>query len=88
MRTLIIISGGFALLAICLGVAKWLGGTGPPAMTTATIVFVILWFLAAAANMWVGVYRAGYSFLDELPIFLVIYLLPAAVAMLVNWKIL
>ena len=86
MRTLIIIAGGFALLAVCLGVAKWLGGAGPPTMTTATVVFVIIWVVAAAANMWVGVYRAGYSFREELPIFLLIYLLPAAVAMLVKWE--
>lgn len=72
MRTLMIIAGGFALLAVCLGVAKWLGGAGPPAMTTATVVFAIIWFVAAAANMWGGVYRAGYSFREELPIFLLI----------------
>jgi hypothetical protein len=88
MRTLIIIVGGFALLAICLGIGKWVGGAGQAAMAAATIVFVILWFVAAAANMWVGVYRAGYSFREELPIFLLIYLLPAAVAVLVKWKFL
>jgi hypothetical protein len=86
MRTLIIIAGGFALSAICLGVARWVGGAGPPAVTTATVVFVILWFVAAAVNMWIGVYRAGYSFREELPIFLLIYLLPVAVAVLVKWK--
>jgi hypothetical protein len=86
MRTLIIIACGLALLAGCLVIARLIGGAGPPAMTRATIVFVILWFAAAAANMWVGVYRAGYSFRDELPIFLLIFLLPAAVAVLVKWE--
>ncbi|MEK7728854.1 MAG: hypothetical protein AAB354_10605, partial [candidate division KSB1 bacterium] len=43
-------------------------------------------FLAAAANMWVGVARAGYSVQEELPIFLLIFLVPAAVALLVRWK--
>jgi hypothetical protein len=46
-------------LAICLCIAKVIGGAGPPAMTRATVVFVILWFLASAVNLWVGVYRAA-----------------------------
>src|ERR1700722_8498874 len=67
MRTFIIIVAGLALLAICLGIGKMISGAGPPAMTTATVVFVILWFVAASVNMWAGVYRAGYSFREELP---------------------
>jgi hypothetical protein len=86
MRTFIIMAGGFALLAICLGIARLFGGAGAPAMTGATIIFVILWLAAAAANMWVGVYRVGYSFREELPVFLLIFLLPAAVAVLAKWK--
>ena len=38
----------------------------------------------AAANMWIGVSRAGYSFREEFPTFLLILLLPSAVAMLVK----
>jgi hypothetical protein len=49
---------------------------------------VVLWFITAAANMWIGVSRAGYSFQEELPIFLLIFLLPCAVAVLVKWKLL
>ena len=86
MRTFIIIVAGLALLAICLGIGKMISGAGPPAMTTATVVFVILWFVAASVNMWAGVYRAGYSFREELPIFLLIYLLPAGAAVLVKWE--
>jgi hypothetical protein len=86
MRTFIIIAGGFALLAICVAIARLFGGSGTLGMTRATIIFVILWFAAAAANMWVGVYRAGYSIREELPVFLLIFLLPAAVAVLVKWK--
>lgn len=59
MRTLIIIAGGFALLAICLGVAMVISGVGAGALTTATVVFVTVWFVASAVNLWVGVYRAG-----------------------------
>jgi hypothetical protein len=49
-------------------------------MITATVAFVVIWFVAAAANMWIGVSQAGYSFREELPIFLLIFLLPSAVA--------
>jgi hypothetical protein len=35
---------------------------------------------AAAINLWIGVSQAGYSFLEELPIFLVIFGIPAALA--------
>ncbi|WP_219216520.1 hypothetical protein [Variovorax boronicumulans] len=44
------------------------------------IVFVPLWFVVAAVNMCVGVARAGYGFMEELPIFLVLFLVPVAVA--------
>jgi hypothetical protein len=84
VRTLIIILGGFVLWAASLGAAKLLGGS----MKAATIGFVAVWFVIAAANMWVGVSQAGYSFGEELPIFLLIFLLPAIVALLIKWKFL
>jgi hypothetical protein len=43
---------------------------------------------AAALNMWMGVSKAGYSFGEELPIFLLIFLLPSLVALAVKWKFL
>lgn len=84
MRTLIIIVGGLVLWAACIGAARLLAGS----TKTATIVFVALWFIAAAANLWIGVTQAGYTFREELPIFLLIFLLPAAVAVLARWKLL
>ena len=86
MRTLIIIFGGFVLWGASLGTARLLGGSPALATWTATIVFSVLWFLLAAANMWVRVSEAGYSFWEELPIFLLIFLLPVAV--FVKWKFL
>jgi hypothetical protein len=50
------------------------------------LIFIALWFIAAALNMWMGVSKAGYSFMEELPIFLAIFALPAAAAGLVWWK--
>jgi hypothetical protein len=88
MRTLIIILAGFALWAASLGVGKMLAGARPAAMTAATVGFIAVWLVAAAANMWVGVSHAGYSVREELPIFLLIFLLPAGVAVFVKWKFL
>lgn len=84
MRTLIIINAGLVLWVVCLGVARLLAAS----TTTATIVFAAAWFVAAAANMWIGISQAGYTFKEELPIFLLIFLLPVAVAILVKWKLL
>ena len=88
MRTLIILVCGLALWAACLGATRLLASASAAAMTAATAVFVVAWFVAAAANLWVGVVRAGYSFQEELPIFLLIFLLPVAVALAVKWKFL
>jgi hypothetical protein len=65
-----------------------LASSSTSSMITATAAFVVLWFVAEAANMWIGVSQAGYSFREELPIFLLIFLLPSALAIFVNWKFL
>jgi hypothetical protein len=88
MRTTLFILGGFALLAACLAIAKFLFSSLTDPMRIATIAFLALWFVIAASNMWVGVARAGYSVGEELPIFLLIFGLPAAVGILVKWKLL
>jgi hypothetical protein len=86
MRTLIVIAGGFALLGLCLYAGRLLGRGGAESMLAGAKVFIPLWLALAAANMWIGVARAGYSVMEELPIFLAIFGLPAAVAGFVWWK--
>jgi hypothetical protein len=86
MRTLIIIVIGFVIWAACLVLAKLLANASAESMSIATAAFIAIWFVIAAANMWMGVARAGYSFSDELPIFLLIFLLPVAAAVFLKWK--
>ncbi len=86
MRTAIIILGGFLLLGICVLVGRWIGGDNTKAMVVAAQVFIPIWLAAAGINMWVGVAHAGYSVAEELPIFLVIFALPASAAAFVWWK--
>jgi hypothetical protein len=84
MRTAIIIVSGFIVLAIFV-VGPRLAGR-PEWAATGAKAFIVLWLVAAVANMWVGVSRAGYSVAEELPIFLLIFAVPSAVAAYVWWK--
>jgi uncharacterized membrane protein YwaF len=84
MRTIVIIAGGLGLLVVALLVGRWMGGT--PTMVTFAKVFVLVWLAVALLNMWMGVARAGYSVAEEFPIFLVIFAIPAAVALFIWWK--
>ena len=60
----------------------------PEASRMATLTFVAVWFVVAAVNMWLGVTRAGYSLADELPIFLLIFVAPVALAGVIKWQFL
>jgi hypothetical protein len=80
MRTALIILGGLVAWGVLVAAAK-VSANPSRAIGTATIVFVVGWFVVAAVNMYFGVARAGYAFREELPIFLVIFLVPAIVAL-------
>jgi hypothetical protein len=86
MRTAIIIAAGFVFLALFVYGGRLAGRPGPEAVVLGAKVFIAAWFVAAAANMAIGVLKAGYTVMDELPIFLLIFALPAAVAGFVWWK--
>ncbi|WP_218511298.1 hypothetical protein [Variovorax sp. dw_308] len=86
MHTVIVLGGGFALMAACLLLGHaW--GHGMAGVVAGAKVFVPLWLAAAFVNMWVGVSTAGYSWGEELPIFLGIFAVPAIVAGLLWWKL-
>jgi hypothetical protein len=87
MRTVIIILGGFLLLGTCVLAGRWLGGDNTKVIVVAAQVFIPIWLAAAGINMWVGVAHAGYTVVEELPIFLLIFALPAAAAAFVWWKL-
>jgi hypothetical protein len=88
MRTGLFLLAGFLLLAASLVLGRLFSANYPGATTLATILYVALWVAIAGANMWVGVARAGYSVAEELPIFALIFGIPAAVAIVLKWKIL
>jgi len=80
MRSAIILGIGFVLLGLCLGLGWFTGGAAR--LGIGALVFIGLWFLATGVNLYIGVTRAGYSFLEELPIFLLLFGVPAAVALI------
>jgi hypothetical protein len=88
MRTALFLVAGLLLLAAFLLLGRLFSANYPGATLAATIAYVVLWLIIAGANMWTGVARAGYSVTEELPIFLLIFGGPAAVAILLKWKVL
>jgi len=88
MRTALFLIAGILLLSASLLLGRLFSANYPGATFVATIAYVTLWLIIAGVNMWVGVAKAGYSVAEELPIFLLIFGVPAAVAILLKWKVL
>jgi len=88
MRTGLFLIAGLLLLGAAVLLGKLFSTNYPGATFAATVAYVALWFIIAGVNMWVGVARAGYSVSDELPIFLLIFGVPAALATVLKWKFL
>lgn len=86
MRTAFILVSGLLMFCGLFFYSRLFVQHFPGAVTTATYSFVVLWLAATAFNMWVGISHAGYSLREELPIMLLLFALPAAVALVVRWK--
>jgi hypothetical protein len=88
MHTIKVIAGGFLLLGVCLLIGRVAGGAAHPAsLASGAKLFIPLWLVAAAVNMWIGVSKAGYTVADEAPVFLVVFGIPVAVALLLVWRL-
>jgi hypothetical protein len=88
MHTVKVIAGGFLLLVLCLVGARLIGGAGNSSiLARSALVFVALWFIGAGINMWLGVTKADYSVKEEVPFFFLVFLVPAAVAILIWWRL-
>src|SRR5262249_28327238 len=88
MRTVLFLAVGFLLLAALLILGRLFSAHYPSATYAATVAFIALWLLISAFNLWVGVSKAGYTVADEFPIFLLIFAVPAAVAVILKWRFL
>jgi hypothetical protein len=88
MRTGLFLLSGFLFLGASLILGKLFSANYPAGTTLATVVSLAVWLVIAGANMWIGVAKAGYSVAEELPIFALVFSVPAAVAILVRWRFL
>ncbi len=86
MHTLKVIFGGFLLLGVCLLLGRWIGGPAATVVATTIKYFLALWLVATLVNMWVGVSKAGYSIKDEAPVTLLVFAVPAIVAIVIWWR--
>ena len=86
MRTALFLLSGLLLMAAFLILGKLFSPQFPESSRVATFSFVAIWFAVAVLNMWLGVARAGYSVADELPILLLIFAAPAALAWFIKWQ--
>ncbi len=82
MHTIKVLAVGFVLLGIFV-----LIGRAPRHGSQAALYFLPVWLTVAALNLWYGVAKAGYSIADEFPIFLLIFAVPSAVALLLWWRL-
>jgi hypothetical protein len=78
MHTLKVMAIGFAVLVVCTVAGYFTAGT--TGLSRAALIFLPFWAIGAGINMYLGVKRAGYSVADEAPIFLLVFAVPAAVA--------
>jgi hypothetical protein len=86
MHTFKVIAGGFILLAVFLLIGRLVGAQAPAeGVAGAAKLFIPLWLLLAGVNLWIGVTRAGYTVAEEAPIFLIVFAVPAVVALLLVW---
>ena len=86
MRTGLFLLAGFLLLASFLVLARLFSSNYASATSVATAAFVVLWLALTGFNMWVGVTKAGYSASEEFPILLLLFGVPAIVAVVLKWK--
>jgi uncharacterized membrane protein YwaF len=84
MHMLLTILGGVLLLCVFLLFGHLWGATAP-AIALAAKAFLPVWLVVATANLLVGVYHAGYTVREELPILGIVFVAPAAVAALAIW---
>lgn len=86
MRSVFIIVGGIALFGICVLAVRLIGGNPEQATGTAAKIFLPVWLIVAGVNMGLGVSQAGYPVSEEFPIFVVIFVVPAALAAGIWWN--
>jgi hypothetical protein len=82
MHTIKVLAVGFVILGLLVLIGR-AAGHG----SRAALYFLPVWLTISALNLWYGVTRAGYTIAEEFPIFLLIFAVPSAVALLLWWRL-
>ena len=84
MHMLLVIVTGVLQLAVFVLLGK-LWGADAASMATGAKAFIPVWLAMTLVNMWIGVSKAGYTVAQELPILLLNFAVPAALALMLVW---
>lgn len=87
MHTLMVIAGGLLLLGVFLWAGYIRAGRSRQGLVQACTIFFPVWLAATLVNMTIGVVSAGYTIMQELPIQLVVFAVPAGAAGLILWRV-
>ena len=82
MHLIMVTAGGFVLLGLFLLLGRF-WGPDRGILGVAAKAFIPVWLALTLVNVWIGVQHAGYTMLQELPVFGISFGVPAAVAALI-----
>jgi len=85
MHTVIVIAGGLILLALFMLVGRYFDRS-TAAVAHAALWFIPVWLVTTGFNLSIGV-RRGYSIPEELPIALLVFGVPAAIAAVIWFRL-
>ncbi len=88
MRTALFLLAGLLLVSASFILGRLFVGSYARAGLCATVLCVAVWLVLTGANLYAGVTRAGYTLTEELPIFLLLFVVPALVMMFLRWRFL
>jgi hypothetical protein len=86
MHTIIVLAIGFGILGLCAFAGYFFAG-GTAGIAKAMLAFLPIWLIGAGINMYIGVTRAGYSVAEETPMLLLVFGVPAIVALIAWWNL-
>ncbi len=83
MHTVLVVSGGLLLLGVFVLLAHFITAI---TLLAAVKVFILVWLVVSLLNLWGGVTQGGYSLLEELPMLLLVFGIPAIFSLiLLKW---
>lgn len=83
MHTVLVVSGGLLLLGVFVLLAHVITAI---TLLAAVKVFILVWLVVSLLNLWGGVTQGGYSLLEELPMLLLVFGIPAIFSLiLLKW---